>query len=82
MMPFRASVKATGIRNVITADRARAAHIKNKAHSQAFGTAVRRRHEGAVPVTNTAVTYTAQVGVGSPATNYSQLYCYIVTGPT
>ncbi|KAL5507669.1 hypothetical protein ACEPAH_5287 [Sanghuangporus vaninii] len=57
---------------IADADRARAIHLKEngkklKSHSQRY------RRQSSFDVTNTAVTYTADVGVGSPATTYSLL---------
>ena len=58
---FATRINESGTLNVIEKDRARAQAFKNAGHlgkrSTSFG------------VTNAAVTYTAKVGVGSPATD-------------
>ncbi|KAG9312015.1 acid protease [Chiua virens] len=62
---FATKVNGTGTLNIVERDRARAQAFKQAAHpgkrSTSFG------------VTNSVVTYTAQVGVGSPATDYTLL---------
>lgn len=61
-LAFAARFNATGSQNVAEADRARAAALRKNASSK------NGKRDGAVSVANTAVTYTASVGVGSPAT--------------
>ncbi|KAF7980823.1 hypothetical protein HWV62_36446 [Athelia sp. TMB] len=65
-LAFAAKVNATGSQNIAEHDRARAAALRQNAQS---GNAKR----STVSVDNTAVTYTASVGVGSPATQYTLL---------
>lgn len=65
ILSFRTRVNATGTRRIIDADRARAATFK------ANGKIGKRA--SSVSVTGTKVSYTASIGVGSPATNYTLL---------
>ncbi|EPQ53054.1 family A1 protease [Gloeophyllum trabeum ATCC 11539] len=58
---------STGPVNIVAADRARIAHLKNKAGSGA------KRASYSFDITNTAVTYTTGVAIGSPATTYTLL---------
>ncbi|KDQ58183.1 hypothetical protein JAAARDRAFT_155852 [Jaapia argillacea MUCL 33604] len=55
--------------NIVAADRARIEAIKSKDYSGA----PHKRAAYSIAVTNTAVTYTAPIGVGSPATTYTLL---------
>ncbi|KII89978.1 hypothetical protein PLICRDRAFT_29152 [Plicaturopsis crispa FD-325 SS-3] len=69
-LPFATKFNSTGSVNIVAADRARAAALKEHGLARASGKAKR---DGSFAVTNTAVTYTASVGVGSPATDYTLL---------
>lgn len=77
-LPFavRFNVTAGGGR-IVDADKARIAHIKAHGASikaaEKAGAAVKRAGAFSFAVTNTAVTYTTSVGVGSPATQYDLL---------
>lgn len=62
-LSFAAKVNATGAHNLAEADRARAAALRSNALARQSG-----KRANSVSVENTAVTYTASVGVGSPAT--------------
>jgi hypothetical protein len=64
-LAFRTRVNATGLGNIAEIDRARAAAFKSHNRRDLS------RRQNDVSVTNTAVTYTASVGVGSPVTYYS-----------
>ncbi|KAI0342244.1 acid protease [Trametopsis cervina] len=61
----------TGSAKIIEADQARARALKTRTHvpPAQFGAAANAASSG--PLTNTAVTYTAEVLVGSPATTYN-----------
>ncbi|KAL4080791.1 acid protease [Scleroderma citrinum] len=59
---FAAAVNATGVINIAEADRARAKAMLDGTFS---------KRDASVSVTNDVVSYTAQVGVGSPATEYT-----------
>ena len=65
---------STGAANILKADRARAKVLKTRSQATkaaAVGTAVGKIFPVTnVPITNQAVTYTANVGVGTPPTNY------------
>jgi len=65
-IPFARSFNTTG-GSVVAADRARIAAIK----AGTFGGKGNQKRASSFSVTNTAVTYTASVGVGSPATDYT-----------
>ncbi|KAI5119244.1 hypothetical protein M0805_008795 [Coniferiporia weirii] len=69
-LPFSLKINATGS-TLPQIDRARAAHLITKGNSLA-GRSLDRR-TASFDVTNAAVTYLADVGVGSPATTYSLL---------
>lgn len=60
-LSFSARINKGGTLSVIEKDRARAQPLKNPDH--------RGRHSKSFSVTNAGVAYTAQVGVGSPATH-------------
>ncbi|KII94442.1 hypothetical protein PLICRDRAFT_99960 [Plicaturopsis crispa FD-325 SS-3] len=70
-LPFvtRFDARATGFGNIADADRARAAALRANAIAKKNG----KRDGESFNVNNTAVTYTASVGVGSPATQYTLL---------
>lgn len=63
-LAFAANVNATGSSNLAQMDRARAAALRSNALARKNG-----KRADSVSVKNTAVTYTASVGVGSPATD-------------
>lgn len=67
-LAFARHVDLTGFRNVVAADQARAKSLHKGAftHSGQID-----RRASSFSVTNTAITYTANVGVGSPATAYT-----------
>ncbi|GJE89614.1 aspartic peptidase A1 [Phanerochaete sordida] len=67
-LPFVKAYNATEPLDIVRADRARARHLKSRLPGSAYA-----RRDGDVPVTNTAVSYIASVGVGSPATTYNLL---------
>lgn len=69
-LPFALRLNVSGGATIADRDRARAAHLISKGSTNA-GKIDRRASSFAV--TNTAVTYVAAVGVGSPATTYSLL---------
>jgi hypothetical protein len=69
-LPFAVKINATGFRNIVDADRARAATLSRHAEG---GFALRDGH--LVNVANGAVIYLASVGVGSPQT---QCTCILV----
>ncbi|EIN04215.1 family A1 protease [Punctularia strigosozonata HHB-11173 SS5] len=75
-LPFavRFNNGTNGVLNVVEADRARINLIKEKgaALAEKHGN-THKRTSYSISVTNTAVTYVASVGVGSPATSYSLL---------
>ena len=62
-LAFAATVNGAGRANIAEADRARAAALRKNALSKRNG-----KRDGVVSVDNAVVTYTASVGVGSPAT--------------
>ncbi|KAF8551965.1 acid protease [Imleria badia] len=62
---FATRINESGTLNVVEKDRARAQALKNAGH-------LGKRAES-ISITNAQVTYTAQVGVGSPATDYTLL---------
>ncbi|KZT30116.1 family A1 protease [Neolentinus lepideus HHB14362 ss-1] len=64
---FATRFNQTGAANIVAADRARIAHLKNRTPSG------NGRRAASFSITNTAVTYTTSVGVGSPATSYTLL---------
>lgn len=70
-LAFAAKVNGTGSTNIANSDRARAAALRKNALAKNNG-----KRDGSVSVTNTAVTYTASVGIGSPATQ-CQFNCSI-----
>lgn len=67
-LEFAAKVNVTGSANIADADRARAAALRTNALAK------NGKRDGTVSVTNAAVTYTASVGVGSPATQCQFTY--------
>lgn len=60
-LSFATTINQSGTLNIADKDRARAQALKNAGH---LG-----KRDKSISVTNAAVTYTAQVGVGSPATD-------------
>ncbi|KIJ65854.1 hypothetical protein HYDPIDRAFT_87296 [Hydnomerulius pinastri MD-312] len=64
-LSFAAKVNAAGVANVAAADKARAAAMRQASHHG-------KRSES-FDITNAAVSYTAQVGVGNPPTEYTLL---------
>lgn len=71
-LPFVRSLNFSG--NLADHDRQRAQHLKSAAQKHSWGNSTLKRSViSSFPVTNTAVTYTANVGVGSPATDYTLL---------
>ena len=62
-LSFATRINENGVTNIAEKDRARAQALKDAAH---LG---KRAAPESISVTNTGVTYTAQVGVGSPAKN-------------
>ncbi|KAG1817946.1 aspartic peptidase domain-containing protein [Suillus subaureus] len=66
-LSFTARVNARGAVNIAAADRARAQAMKQA------GSMGKRAGRSSFSITNAVVTYTAQVGVGSPATEYTLL---------
>lgn len=66
-LSFAARVNARGAVNIAAADRARAQAMKQA------GSMGKRSGRSSFSITNAVVTYTAQVGVGSPATEYTLL---------
>ncbi|KAF8448674.1 family A1 protease [Boletus edulis BED1] len=64
-LSFATRINESGTLNIVDKDRARAQAFKNADH---LG-----KRDGSISVTNSAVTYTAQVGVGNPATEYTLL---------
>lgn len=72
-LAFRTNVNVTGFTNIVAADQARAAALRANAVSRANARALGKR-ASSFDVTNTAVTYTASVGVGSPATDCNVIF--------
>lgn len=66
-LAFATRFNTTGVANIVAADQARAQALKSKASSGLS------RREFSFSIDNAAVTYTASVGVGSPATDYTLL---------
>jgi hypothetical protein len=66
-LAFATRFNTTGIPNIVAADQARAKTLK----SGSFAALTKRSFS--FSVTNAAVTYTANVGIGSPATDYTLL---------
>ncbi|KAG1860799.1 acid protease [Suillus subluteus] len=66
-LSFAARVNARGVVNIAAADRARAQAMKQA------GSMGKRAGRSSFSITNAVVTYTAQVGVGSSATEYTLL---------
>ncbi|KAG2159098.1 acid protease [Suillus bovinus] len=64
-LSFAARVNARGAVNVAAADRARVQAMKQA------GSMGKRAGKSSFSITNAVVTYTAQVGIGSPATEYT-----------
>lgn len=69
-LPFALRLNVSGGATIADRDRARAAHFLSKGSTDAEKI---DRRASSFSVTNTAVTYVAAVGVGSPATTYSLL---------
>ncbi|KAI6007641.1 aspartic peptidase domain-containing protein [Pisolithus orientalis] len=63
---FIARLNATGISNIADADRVRIKSMREKTVSP-------RKRDASVSVTNSVVLYVAQVGIGSPPTEYTLL---------
>ncbi|KAG0699371.1 acid protease [Suillus ampliporus] len=66
-LSFAARVNARGAVNVAAADRARAQAMRQAVSKD------KRAGRSSFSITNAVVTYTAQVGIGSPATEYTLL---------
>ena len=62
-LPFAKHINSTGTLNLLAQDQARAKWLKSRGKGEQLA-----ERAGSIPVTNTAVSYTAAVGVGSPAT--------------
>lgn len=62
-LPLSKHINTTAIRDVLKHDQARARHLKGRTAQKFHPLSL-----GSEPVTNTAVTYIASVGVGSPPT--------------
>jgi hypothetical protein len=69
-LAFAAHLNASGTVNIVAADRARAHALKTHGSARTNGSPKRDNN---VPVTDTAVVYTANVGIGNPATQYTLL---------
>jgi len=78
-MPIAVRINATGAKNFVESQRARAQQLKAIGLERAAARKARangdntKRAVVSVPVTNEVVTYIASVGVGSPATQYNLL---------
>ena len=70
-LSFATRINESGTGNIAEKDRARAQALKSASH---LG-----KRTASIGVTNTAVTYTAQVGVGSPATDCMWIRCWFRT---
>jgi len=70
-LAFTRHLNITGFANIAEADRARAKVLKAQGLGRVNGQT--KRAASSFSVTNTAVTYTANIGVGSPATTYALL---------
>jgi saccharopepsin len=68
-LAFRTQINATGLGRLPDIDRAHAAALVSNAKND---NGILGKRDGSISVTNTAVTYTASVGIGSPATYYSE----------
>ena len=67
-LSFATRINESGTLNIVEKDRARAQAFKNAGHLD-------KRAES-ISVTNAQITYTAQVGVGSPATDCLWISCW------
>lgn len=72
-LSFARRLNFTGSTSIADADRARATILKSKGFALDTSAAGLNRRQSSFGVTNTAVTYIASVGVGSPATSYDLL---------
>jgi len=78
-VPIAKRINATGVKNFLANEQARAAHLIKLGRERAASRAAKARGEepvkravvASIPVANTVVQYLATVGVGSPATDYS-----------
>ena len=61
---FATKINKRGTLNIVQQDRARAQAMK-----QATATSQLRKRSASFDITNTGLTYTAEVGIGSPPTN-------------
>ncbi|KII85701.1 hypothetical protein PLICRDRAFT_701179 [Plicaturopsis crispa FD-325 SS-3] len=71
-LPFTKHINVTGTAGIVKADQARIAALRQFGKDKAAGR-LTKDAVVSIPVTNQAVTYVANVGVGSPATTYSLL---------
>ncbi|KII95220.1 hypothetical protein PLICRDRAFT_48185 [Plicaturopsis crispa FD-325 SS-3] len=73
-LAFRTNFNVTGFTNLLAADQARAAaFVKYGRERENLGTPGKRAAVSSITATNTAVSYTSQIGIGSPATSYTLL---------
>ncbi|KAA1468101.1 acid protease [Dentipellis sp. KUC8613] len=72
-LPFAKSVNVTGAHDLVNKDKARAKALRARAEAKLNGSQLSDDAVISIPVENQAVIYTANVGVGSPATTYSLL---------
>lgn len=72
-LPFAKSVNVTSFPHLLKQDQARAKALRARAEAKLSGIQLSEDAVVSVPVENQAVVYTANVGVGSPATTYSLL---------
>ncbi len=70
-LPIARRVNLTGTANVLKADQARAKVLKGRSQASKKAAVGKVFADVDVPVTNTAVIYTAGVGVGTPPTTYN-----------
>ena len=62
-LPIVKHINSTGTLNLLAQDQARATWLKSRG-----GEEHSRKRAGGLPITNTAISYLAPVGIGSPAT--------------
>lgn len=67
IMPFRRHINSTSLADIVAKDKARFKAFRDRAHAK-FSKNGKVEKRTSISVTNAAVTYTASVGVGSPAT--------------
>ncbi|EKM61624.1 uncharacterized protein PHACADRAFT_112385 [Phanerochaete carnosa HHB-10118-sp] len=65
-LPIAKHFNTTGTLKLLAQDQARAKWLKSRTKGEHLA-----EREGSLPVTNTATSYTAEVGVGDPATTYN-----------